>query len=48
MRQFIFNEEREYSMIIDMWKALGFHFVIKRSPLYHREIVVYLLDTSSN
>jgi len=48
MRQFVFKEEREYSMIIEMWQALGFHFAIKQGPIYHREIIVYLLDSSGN
>ncbi len=48
MRQYIFNEEREYSLIIEMWQALGFHFTIKKGPNYQREIIVYLLDSSGN
>jgi len=35
-------------MIIEMWQALGFHFAIKREWGYHKEIVVYLLDSSGN
>ncbi len=48
MRKFVFHEEQEFQMIIEMWQSLGFHLAVKREFEYHRAIIVYLLDSSSN
>jgi len=48
MRHFIFKDEREYSMITEMWQALGFHFAVKKGSNHHREIIVYLLNSGGN
>jgi len=48
MRQFVFQEEKNFSMIVRMWQALGFHFAIKKEPTSNMGIIAYLLDTSSN